>query len=143
MKLTSIFLMALTALSCSTEGGLPMPTAPTAPTPSAPPTPVPPTPTPVAFLAGMVLGAGGGCIVGATVEVVGGQGLGQTARQVVQCSWWDWEDGFEFRELVPGVEVTLRASAPSFVPAEKTFLPSLAKDGRGRYLAILELSSIP
>jgi hypothetical protein len=90
----------------------------------------------------MVISNGGGCIVGATVEVVGGQGVGQSITLNSRCSWWDWEDAFVFSDLIPDVAMTLRASAPGYASTEGTFLPSLSRDSRGRYQAVLELSRL-
>ena len=143
MKFASLILISLTCLGCAVDSGpIASPTAPTAPTAPGPTIPKPTTPNPVAFLSGMVISTGGGCINGATVEIVGGQGIGRSMTQTIPCSWWDWDDGFEFRELIPGVELTLRASAPGYAPKEGTFLPSLVKDGSGRYQAVLELARI-
>ena len=137
--------LAVALSACSPE--IPPVSGPTrlpAPAPGSdpPPTPAPPTPAPpaaVAFLAGMVLSNGGGCIKGAVVEIVAGQGIGRRSTQTAPCSWWDWEDGFLFTGLAPGVEVTVRASAEGYATTEATFLPSEARDGGGWHLAILEL----
>jgi hypothetical protein len=65
----------------------------------------------------------GGCIPDATVEVVRGQAVGQRTTQVTPCSVWDYGNGFGFTGLAQGVELTIRASAPGYVPAERTVVP--------------------
>ena len=87
----------------------------------------------------MVLTNGGGCIQGAVVEIVGGQGVGRRMTQTALCSWWDWEEGFVFADLVPDVELTIRASATGYHPKESTFAPSLSRSGSNSYLAIVAL----
>jgi hypothetical protein len=37
------------------------------------------------------------------------------------------------------IEVTIRASAVAYMSRDGTFLPSLVRDGFGRYQAVLEL----
>jgi uncharacterized protein (DUF39 family) len=73
----------------------------------------------------MVIDETGVCIVGATVQVVRGQGLGQNITQSTPCAAWDYDGGFVFRDLAPGVEMTLRASAPGYTAEEKTVVPAL------------------
>jgi hypothetical protein len=87
----------------------------------------------------MVLSRGGGCIKGAVVEIVAGQGIGRRSTQAGLCSWWDPDEDFLFTGLVPGFELTVRASADGFGTTEATFLPSQTRDPMGRHLAILEL----
>jgi hypothetical protein len=136
-----LLVAALACTGCSGHG----PTAPSAP---APPAAVPSNPPPdpgsgsTAFLAGMVLESGGACVGGAIIEIVGGQGAGQRTTQTGRCSWWDWEDAFEFKNLTPGSELTLRASAAGYAPMEQTFLPTLTRDSFGRYQAILTLTRV-
>jgi hypothetical protein len=84
-----------------------------------------PAPLPSAWLWGMVVDNSGVCIVDATVEVVRGQGLGQSLTQTTPCGAWDYGGGVVFKDLTPGVEMTLRASAPGYEAQEKTVVPSL------------------
>ena len=116
MKLVLTALLTLTLLGCSGESARR--------TPSAPDPPAPPAPTSLASFSGMVLDESGACIVGATVQVVRGQQLGQSITQTTPCSYWDYDEGFRFTDLTPGVEMTLRASAPGFVAQEATVVPS-------------------
>jgi hypothetical protein len=44
--------------------------------------------------------------------------------QETPCTWWDGP-GFVFTDLIPGVEMTLRASAPGWSTEEGTFVPYL------------------
>jgi uncharacterized protein (DUF39 family) len=59
------------------------------------------------------------------VEVVRGQAQSQQIRQETPCDAWGYGGGFVFKELSPGVEMTLRASAPGWSTEEKTFVPHL------------------
>jgi hypothetical protein len=55
---------------------------------------------------------------------VRGQGLGQSVTQTTPCDAWGYEGGVIFRDLTPGVEMTLRASASGYAALEKTVVPS-------------------
>jgi hypothetical protein len=55
----------------------------------------------------MVVEESGVCIVGATVHVVRGQGLGQHITQSTPCDAWAYDGGAVFRDLTPGVEITV------------------------------------
>ena len=59
------------------------------------------------------------------VEVVRGQAQGQRIMQETPCDAWSYGGGFTFTGLSPGVEMTLRASAPGWSTEEKTFVPHL------------------
>jgi hypothetical protein len=73
---------------------------------------------------GMVNDASGTCIPGAVALVVRGQAAGQSVAQDTPCAAWDQEGGFVFTTLAPDVEMTIRVSAPGYVPLEKTVVPS-------------------
>jgi hypothetical protein len=79
----------------------------------------------VTALYALVVDENGSCIVGATLEVVRGQGLGQSATQTEPCGAWDYGAEVVFKGLTPGVEMTLRASAAGFAQQEKNVVPSL------------------
>ncbi|MEO5588210.1 MAG: Ig-like domain-containing protein [Gemmatimonadaceae bacterium] len=79
----------------------------------------------MAWLIGIVIDDSGLCIEGATVRVVRGQGAGQIVSQGTPCGVWQYGGGFEFENLIPGVEMTLQASAPGYSVYEKTVFPSL------------------
>ena len=90
---------------------------------------------------GMVISNGGGCIQGAVVEIVGGQGVGRRMTQTDPCSWWDPGEGFIFTDLVPDVELTIRASAAGFTSKESTVKPSLTRNAWDlSHLAVLQLN---
>jgi len=55
--------------------------------------------------------------------VVDGQAKGQQRIQETPCDAWSYGGGFEFKNLIPGVALTIRASAPGWQTAEKTFVP--------------------
>ena len=111
------------------------PTAPPASGSTANPTPPPPRPVPggSGILWGFVVGASGACIAEATAEIVRGEGTGQSQKQRTPCSAWDYDGGFEFRELTAGAEVTVRASAPGHRTSEATFIVS----NRNGYTSVL------
>ncbi|MDF2774298.1 MAG: Carboxypeptidase regulatory-like domain [Geminicoccaceae bacterium] len=114
------------------------------PTPEAPP-PGPPTvppdpPSVGVFLWGMVVDDSGVCIPGATVRVVAGQRLGASVVQRTPCDAWAYEGGFTFEHVTAGVAMTLLASAPGYVDAEATVVPSL---GPQRALLITPSRELP
>jgi hypothetical protein len=118
--------LALLLLGCSSDD-----TAPTTPSPS-PPAPVsvapyPPAPTlgaTASFWAIVVPQGGGGvCIVGAKVEIVAGQAVGQSGTMPEVCDVW-WVNGAFFTGLTVGVEMTVRASAPGYLAQEITVTPT-------------------
>jgi hypothetical protein len=127
VKFALIIFVSLTLLGCSQQGARSvLPTAPSPPIPTASPVPVPAPPAgSLTFLWGMVVDESGVCIVGATVQVVNGQGLGQSITQVTPCDAWSYDGGVMFRGLTPDVEMTLRASAAGYAAQEKTVVPSL------------------
>ena len=71
----------------------------------------------------MVVEPTGVCIEGASVEVVAGERAGLRATQETPCSAWGYSGGVELGGLTPGVELTLRATAPGWTTQEKTFFP--------------------
>jgi hypothetical protein len=72
----------------------------------------------------MVVDTSGVCIEGATLLVVGGQRVGYSATQNTPCDAWAYGGGAEFRDLIPGMEMTIRASAPGYTAQERTIVPS-------------------
>ena len=73
---------------------------------------------------------GGSCIPGARVEIVRGQGLGQSLTQsTLGCSYWDPDDAAAFDGLNVGEELTLRASALGYAAKETTVVPT-PRDGQ-------------
>jgi len=119
MKFALPACVALTMIGCSGES---IPTAPTPPPSTASPTT---TPGALTILWGFVVDPGGACIKDAIVEVVRGQSQGQQTIQETPCDAWSYAGGFQFKDLVPGLEMTVRASAPGWSTAEKTFVPHL------------------
>jgi hypothetical protein len=71
-----------------------------------------------------VVDESGVCIDGATIQVVRGQRLGPSITQETPCNAWSVEGGVFFRDLTPGVEMTLRASASGRVALETTVIPT-------------------
>ena len=121
MKLPRTLLIALTLAACSDVTAVREPTSPGSP-PAAPPTSN--SDDRPAWIWAMVVTESGVCIPGAKVEVVKGQALGQSLTQDEPCDAWGYGGGVMFTHLKPGVEMVLRASAPGFVPEEKTIYPS-------------------
>ena len=118
MRLALTVLTTLTLLGCSGESALP--TAPTSPALG----PYPPTSGGSAWLWAMVVEESGICILDATIQVIAGQAAGQIATQSERCDAWS-DGGVIFKDLTPGVEMTLRASVPGYVPQEKTVVPTI------------------
>jgi hypothetical protein len=89
------------------------------------------------FLWGMVVQENGICILGASARVVSGQAEGQAVVQETSCDAWSF-GGFMFKDLTPGVAMTIRASAPGYVSKDVTVVPYV----RGLYTVMLiELTS--
>ena len=122
MKFALTIFVSLTLLGCSQESAQRSPTAPGPPVPTASPAP---TASSLATLWGMVVDENGVCIAGATVQVVRGQDLGQDITQTTPCDAWSYDGGVVFRDLTPGVEMTLRGSASGYAAQERTVVPSL------------------
>lgn len=114
MKIAGTILVAMIVLGCGEY--TPPPFAPTPPSP-------PPPDNRLVSLWGMVIAPSGVCVEGATVSVVRGQALGQSAEQSTPCDAWADSGGFEFRNLRSGVEMTLRATAPGYAAKEVTVVP--------------------
>lgn len=120
MRFALTVLTTLTLFGCSGESALP--TAPTSPV--SPLSPLPPTSGASAWLWAMVVEESGICIADATIQVIAGQGVGQIATQNESCDAWS-DGGVMFKDLTPGVEMTLRASASGYAPQEKAVVPTL------------------
>ena len=132
MKTALKILSALTLAGCSGENPYRLPTYPDPP-PDQPPN----LPSAKVSLWGMVVNEFGGCIE-ATVTVVKGQSLGQTITQTTPCDMWGYGNGFVFKNLTEGVEMTLRSSATGYAPVEKIVVPH----GGGQTAVILVASPI-
>ena len=128
MRFALPILTTLALLGCSSGAAVP-----TAPSPSftatAPvsPAPNPPAPTQGATASFWAIvvpqGGGGACIVGATVEIVAGQAIGQSGTMPEVCDVW-WINGAFFRGLTVGVAITVHASAPGYLAQEMTVMPT-------------------
>lgn len=125
-------LAASMLLGCSGDGtptGPLLPDIPDRPNPPQtqdPPARPSPSPTALATVWGLVIDDYGGCIADVTVEVIGGQATGRSARQETPCAKWDYGGGFTFRDLTPGVPLILRIAAPGYATMTETIIPSLA-----------------
>jgi len=126
MRLTLIFSTALVLFGCSQGSTQQSPTVPSPPVETAPKS---------VNLLGLVEAPTGNCVEGATVEVVSGQSLGQKVTQSTPCDHWgDAPDGgFLFKDLTPGVAMTLRASAPGWRTQEKVVVPASFSPGQPSY----------
>jgi hypothetical protein len=119
MWVALIAVVTVALLGCSPDTPQQVPTGPTPPSPAASPLP----PAQLTWLWGVVVDKYGGCIAGATVQVVRGQGApGPRVQQRLPCDAWDGP-GFEIRNLTPGEELTLRAEALGYAPHEITVVP--------------------
>lgn len=132
MKYALVILVLLSLFACSEKTAQRAPTAPdppvpTAPDPSVPIAPLPPTQPPRLTSLWVVVieeGArGASCVPGATVEIVRGEGLGQSLKQTTPCSYWDPDYDLVFTGLTLGAELTLRASASGYAAKEVTMVP--------------------
>ena len=106
MKFAPTILATLALLGCSQEDVYRLPTAPAPPVTSASPAP---TASSLTSLWGMVVDGTGMCIVGASVQVVRGHGLGQSITQTTPCDAWAYDGGVVF-----GID-SWRGDDPSFV----------------------------
>ena len=112
------------------------------------PTPLPsPSPTPVRLVTVevLVVGVGGSCIVGATVEVTAGQSVGKSMTLTDMCDvWGDTAGEAQFSNLTPDVPMTLRASATGYLAQEMTVVPPTSVAGlAGRVVFALSRSPSP
>lgn len=105
-------------LACSRDDAARMPTAPERPVLPKQPA------SSLTWVWGMAIDESGVCVVGVTATVVRGQGVGQSTAQAIPCGAWDYDGGFIFKDLTPGVAMTVRASAPGYTLQEKTLVPS-------------------
>jgi hypothetical protein len=122
MKRTLTVLAALALLACSQESALLVPTAPIdAPLP--PSQPPPPAANQRTFVWAIAVDESGGCVENASIEVIRGQLAGQRREVAPPCGYWDYGGGALFSDLIPGVEMTLRLTAPGCKPQEKKVLP--------------------
>jgi hypothetical protein len=92
--------------------------------PDSPAVAQPPSTGSTAFLWVMVVRSGGVCIAGASIQVVRGQREGTSVVQDTPCDAWGYSGGVMFTDLTPGVEMTLRATAPGYEAEEKTVSPT-------------------
>lgn len=112
-RLAILTTVALMGCSSDTHSPAPMPSARPAPPSSG-----------EALVWGLVVDESGVCVAGATARVVRGQRLGEVVSQETPCDAWDYSGGFMFRNVAPGVEMTIRASAPGYVDEERSITPS-------------------
>ena len=121
MKFGVTILTIVVALAgCSRESVPSIPTAP-APPGAAPGPPAPPSGS--ALLWVMVISETGGCLEGATIQVVRAEGAGEPIPQKTPCGAWDDDGGLLLTDLTRGVTLTLRGAAPGYAAREMSFLP--------------------
>lgn len=128
MKVVFGPLLLLAAFACSPDEAL-LPAVPDPRIPLAPPSSPPSQPTnpssSLAWVWVLVIKDSGVCIEGATATVLSGQGAGQRVEQITPCDAWGYDGGIVFRDLTPGVAMTLRVSAPGYVTQERIVVPLL------------------
>lgn len=90
-----------------------------------------------------VLDGGGPCIDGAVIEIVSGQGKGLKGTPLASCDAWNMVGGYFIYGLIPGVSLTIRASATGYQDGEKTFLPSSAEYPQASIIELSELYGQP
>ena len=112
MKSARTFLAAVALWGCAQ----PEPTAPSPPE-------NPPTGSSDVWIWLMVVDQAGACIPGATIQVVAGQDVGEPIAQETPCDAWAYSGGVEYHNLIAGVRMTLRATAPGYAADEKTIAP--------------------
>jgi hypothetical protein len=133
MRFALFVLATLTLVGCSQDSPQ---RSPAAPSPSSVPTAGPGN---SAVVFAMVVESSGLCLDGATIQVVGGQSAGVSVPQTTPCDVWNADGGVWFKDLAPGVAVTLRATAPGWTPLEKIVVPSSGPQGA----VVFELSRTP
>ena len=112
--LTSALLFSLSCGSAGQAGD----------TPELPTAPLPPGPGPLTQIWGKVVDASGLCIDSASVRVVEGQALDRSARQETPCDLWEPGGGFFLTDLVAGVPLTIRATAPGYLSLDRIVTPA-------------------
>src|SRR5687767_1783912 len=140
MRLALVGVLTAALGGCAPQGVLPL--SPNSPSPVVPNPPVPVDPDPLpspprmtsVWVVVLRLGSGA-CVEDATVEIVAGQGVGRRSQQSNGCSYWD-PGNAGFDHVVAGVELTLRASAPGYEPAEQSVIPATGE----QYAVTFELS---
>jgi len=141
MKFGVTILVLVALAGCSRESVSRIPTtppsvpAPAPPEPPAPPAP-PAPPTASALLWVMVIGAGGGCIEGATIQIVRAEGAGDPIPQRTPCGVWDYDGGLLLTDLTPQEKVTLRGAARGYAPREMSFLPFSGRSYRAVFIEL-------
>jgi hypothetical protein len=63
------------------------------------------------------------CVDDVTIEIVAGHGIGRRVQQANGCTAYEPDFRATFDNVPAGVELTVRASAPGYAPAEKTVIP--------------------
>ena len=137
-----ILFAAVTILGCSPDNAGRLPTSPGSLSGSTPSNPNLPTPNLSGLVWMMAVGQSGGCVDDATLDVVGGQGVGRSSSQIVPCGVWDYEGGIILRDLAPGVELTVRVSAPGYATKEMSLLPLGSATFSTQPATIIEMSRI-
>ncbi len=119
MRFPLIVFAALIVFGCSSTER-----TPTGPSSDPQPAPSPPQGSLTSFWGLVIPDASDYCVTNARIEVVGGQRTGETFTQVTPCDVWDMGGGGVYIEnLTPGVEMTLRASAPGYITKDFVITP--------------------
>lgn len=125
----------LIALSCAACSGQTLPAGPTPELRSPVDRPAPARAT----IAVMAVQENGICIEDAVLDIVSGQRAGEHYAPQGFCDAW-WIGGFELRDLEPGVDLTLRFSAPGYASTEWTVAPVASYSYKA---TIIQLSKVP
>lgn len=130
MRCAPTILAILLLAACQEDArtsGVPLTTPPagTAPDPGPHPDPATTDSTSKTWVWAMVVDETGVCLDSATVRVIAGQAVGQELAQVGSCDAWSYDGGVIFKEITPGIEMTLRATAPGYAAQEISVVPKL------------------
>ena len=123
MRWTSVLLVAIAFSACSGDAQYASPTAPGASTPL--PSAASSSPKPRAFVLVFVVANTGTCLEDVTVKLLLPGHDSQSTRQVTPCDAWGDSGGALFKDLPPGIEVTVRSSVAGYAPAEAAVTTTL------------------
>ena len=84
----------------------------------------------------MVIDVGGGCIEGATIQIVRAEGAGDPIPQRTPCGVWDYDGGLLLTDLTPDEKLALRGAARGYASREMSFLPFSGGSDRAVFIEL-------